>query len=113
VTVVLLGRDLITASRVFEAAARAGAEARRLDDPSDLPRPDGVRILLVDWGDRGPEWGEQIAAWRATAPETLRPKVLLFGPHVDLDAHAAASAAGLGPMRARSTLVADLSRLLG
>jgi hypothetical protein len=113
VTVVLLGRDLFTASRVFEAAARAGVEARRLDDPSDLPPPGGVRVLLVDWGDRGPDWGEEILAWRAAAPESAQPKVLLFGPHVDLDAHAAAKAAGLGPMRARSTLVADISRLLG
>jgi hypothetical protein len=112
VTVVFLGRDLITASRVFEAAARAGVEAQRVDDPADLPAPDGVRLLLVDWGDRGPDWAEQIVRWRAAAPESARPKTLLFGPHVDLAAHAAAKAAGLGPMRARSSLAAELARLL-
>ena len=34
--------------------------------------------------------------------------IILFGPHTDLDAHAAAREAGLGPMRARSALVAGL-----
>ncbi len=111
-TVVLLGRDLIIASRILEAAAGAGIEAQRIDHPSDLPVPEAVRLLLVDWGDRGPDWGEQISEWCARAPESVRPTVLLFGPHVDLEAHAAARAAGLGPMRARSKLLADLPTLL-
>jgi hypothetical protein len=113
VTLVLLGRDLFTASRVFEAAARAGVEAQRVDDPADLPSADRVRLLLVDWGDRGSDWGEQISRWRATTSESAQPRIVLFGPHVDRAAHAAAKAAGLGPMRARSTLSADISRLLG
>lgn len=100
------------ASRIFEAGARAGAEVRRVDDPADLPTPDEVRLLLVDWGDRRPDWGEQIRTWRAEA-STAQPKVLLFGPHVDLSAHAAAKASGLGPMRARSRLVADIASLFG
>lgn len=112
-TVVLLGRDLIVASRVVEAAVRAGVEARRVDDAADLPPPDGVQLLLVDWGDRGPDWGEQITRWCAGAPESAQPKVLLFGPHLDLAGHASARASGLGPMRARSRLMADISRLLG
>ncbi len=112
-TVVLLGRDLIIASRVFEAAARAGVEARRVDDPADLPTPDKVRLLLVDWSDRGPDWAEALDRWCTGAPESAQPKVLLFGPHLDLAAHASARASGLGPMRARSRLVADVSKLLG
>ena len=32
-TVVLLGRDLIIASRVFEAGVRAGTAVTRVDDP--------------------------------------------------------------------------------
>jgi hypothetical protein len=39
--------------------------------------------------------------------------VILFGPHVDLDAHAAARDAGLGPMMARSKLLSSLGELLG
>jgi len=111
VTVVLLGRDLIIASRIAAAAERAGVPYMRVGDPADLPPPGETRLLLVDWADRGPDWGELITAWCASAPESALPRILLFGPHVDLDAHAAARAAGLGPMRARSKLVADLPTL--
>jgi len=113
VTVVLLGRDLIIASRVFEVGLRAGAAVTRIDDPGALPPPDGVRLLLVDWGDRSPDWGQRLVEWCAGAPESARPRVILFGPHTDLVAHAAARAAGLGPMWARSKLLAELPSLLG
>ena len=111
-TVVLLGRDLIFASRIFEAGVRAGVAVTRVDDPGALPPPDRVRLLLVDWGDRSPDWGQRLVEWCAHAPESARPRVLLFGPHTDLAAHAEARAAGLGPMLARSKLVADLPTLL-
>ncbi len=110
-TVALLARDLMIASRIAAAADRAGASFARVNDPADLPPVAGVRLLLVDWADRAPDWGDRIAAWCADAPESARPRILLFGPHVDLEAHAAARAAGLGPMRARSKLVADLATL--
>lgn len=111
-TVVLLARDLIIASRIALAAERAGVPFSRLGDPADLPPAAGVRLLLVDWADRAPDWGDRIAAWCAYAPESARPRILLFGPHADLEAHAAARAAALGPMRARSKLVADLPVLM-
>lgn len=110
-TVALLARDLLIASRIAAAAERAHVSFTRVDDPKDLPSPTHVRLLLVDWGDRAPDWGERILGWCADAPESARPRILLFGPHVDLDAHAAARSAGLGPMRARSKLVADLDSL--
>ncbi|MBA3688931.1 MAG: hypothetical protein H0W81_08905 [Chloroflexi bacterium] len=110
--VVLLGRDLIIASRVFEAASRAGVEVRRVDDPAGLPTPDEVRLLLVDWGDRRADWGESLVRWCAGARGPAQPKVVLFGPHVDLAAHAAAQASGLGPMWARSKFLADLPTLI-
>jgi hypothetical protein len=112
VTVALLARDLLIASRIVAAAERADVSLTRVDDPADLPPATRVRLLLVDWGDRAPDWGERISAWCADAPESARPRILLFGPHVDLDAHAAARSAGLGPMRARSNLVANLESLL-
>ncbi len=112
-TVVLLGRDLIIASRVFEAGVRAGTAVTRVDDPGALPPATSVRLLLVDWGDRLPDWGQRLVEWCAGAPESARPRVLLFGPHTDLLAHADARAAGLGPMMARSKLVADLPAVLG
>jgi hypothetical protein len=39
-------------------------------------------------------------------------RVILFGPRTDLEAHAAARAAGLGPMWARSKVIAGLPSLL-
>ena len=111
-TVALLGRDLLIGSRIAAAAERAGVPLTRVDDPATLPSPSRVRLLLVDWGDRSADWGERIVAWCADAPESARPRVLLFGPHMDLAAHDAARAAGLGPMLARSRLVADLDSLV-
>lgn len=99
------------ASRIAAAAERAGVPFARCDDPATLPPHTQVRLLLVDWGDRAADWGERIAAWCAGAPEDASPRVLLFGPHVDLAAHAAARSAGLGPMLGRSKLVADLPTL--
>ena len=111
-TVALLARDLMIASRIAAAAEHAGVPFLRVADPADLPPPAELRLLLVDWGDRGADWGDRIAAWCTGAPESARPRVILFGPHVDIGAHAAARAAGLGPMLARSKLVADLLALL-
>lgn len=111
-TVVFLGRDLMTATRLVDAAARAGVDARRIDAPADLPPAKDVRLLVVDWSERESNWGELMARWRAGAPVSAQPKIVLFGPHVDREAHAAAKAAGLGPMKARSSLAAEISRLL-
>jgi hypothetical protein len=112
VTVALLARDLMIASRIAAAAERADVSFTQVDDPADLPPPTLVQLLLVDWGDRAADWGERISSWCADAPDSARPRILLFGPHVDLAAHAAAKHQGLGPMRARSKLVADLDSLL-
>ena len=111
-TVALLARDLIIASRVEVAATRAGASLARFEDPDDLPPATAVRLLLVDWGDRDSDWGARITRWCANAPQSVRPRVVLFGPHTDLVAHAEALATGLGPMLARSKLLTDLPALL-
>jgi hypothetical protein len=95
--------DLMLFSRIESAAASAGATLFRVDSPASLP-PD-LDLVVVDWSAREPDWTD---ALRAVAG----PRVILFGPHVDLDAHAAAKSAGLGPMMARSKLVHDLPRLL-
>jgi DNA-binding response OmpR family regulator len=111
VRAVLLGRDLIIGSRIAEAAARAGVDVRRVDDPAALPAATDVDLLLVDWGDRGSDWGQRIRAWRDRADRSAL-RVIVFGPHTDLEAHAEARAAGIGPMMARSKLVASLGVLL-
>ena len=97
--------DLMLFSRIESAASTAGAALVRLDDPSALP-PD-VDLVLVDWSAREATWAAPLSAARHAGS-----RVILFGPHVDLDAHAAAREAGLGPMRARSSSAAVLAREL-
>ncbi len=110
-TVALVSRELLFASRIADAASRAGVAFVRVDDPSTLPSPDTLRLVLVDWAERDMGWADALAAWCQGAPASA-PRVVLFGPHTDLEAHAAARAAGLGPMWARSKLLSDLPSLL-
>ena len=107
---VALVRDLMTASRIESLVAASRATLTRVDAVSDLPAPDVVDLLVVDWADRGADWGQRLANWRAA--DGSRPRVVLFGPHADLAAHAAAREAGLGPMRARSAFFAVLPDLI-
>ena len=54
--------------------------------------------------------GIGLAREAAAAPG--RPRMVVFGPHTDLAAHAEARAAGIGPMLARSKLVAGIHELV-
>jgi hypothetical protein len=102
----------MTASRIESLVAGAGASVVRADAPDQLPPAREVDVLVVDWGDREPDWGAAIAAWRDGAEEGRRPRIVLFGPHTDLASHRAARDTGLGPMRARSAFFAALPDLL-
>ena len=95
--------DLMVYSRIESAARVAGAELARVDTPLGIPP--GVELVLVDWSAREPGWTAALQSVRGA-------RVLLFGPHVDLDAHAAARDAGLGPMVARSKLLSTLGELM-
>jgi hypothetical protein len=110
--VVVVGRDLIAATRIANVAAAAGYDVARVDEPTSLPAPSGVEIVIVDWDDRRPGWAMALQAWRAAAG-TAAPRLLLFGSHRDVGAHREARANGLGPMIARSKLFASLPSLLG
>lgn len=112
-TVAVVSRDLMIATRIADAGARAGVEVRRFDDPGQLPGDAELSLVLVAWDERQPDWGERLLAWSAAAPGSLAPRVLLFGPHTDLAAHAEARTSGLGPMWARSKLLAELPTLIG
>ena len=96
--------DLMLFSRIESAATAANASLIRVDSPADLP--DGLDLILVDWSAREPTWADALR-------EAPAARVILFGRHTDFEAHAAARAAGLGPMWARSKLVHVLPELLG
>ena len=89
-----------------------GASVVRVDAPDQLPPSRDVELLVVDWGERQPDWGAAIGAWRDGAEEGRRPRIVLFGPHTDLASHRAARDTGLGPMRARSAFFVGLPDLL-
>jgi hypothetical protein len=97
--------DLMLYSRIDAAAAASGASLLRVDDPADLPADEPFDLVLVDWSSRQPGWADALRA-RTTS------RVVLFGRHTDLESHAAAREAGLGPMWARSKLVTELSDLI-
>ena len=112
IRVVALVRELMTASRIESLVTAAGASLVRADAPDQLPRAGEVDLLVVDWGDREPNWGAAIAAWRDGSRDGQRPRIVLFGPHTDLASHRAARDTGLGPMRARSAFFASLPEVL-
>ncbi|HYI66749.1 MAG TPA: hypothetical protein VEW95_07500 [Candidatus Limnocylindrales bacterium] len=99
--------DLMLYSRIESACSAAGATLDRMDSPGGLA--DDHDIILVDWSARRPEWADALTAWRARTPQ---PRLILFGQHTDLEAHAAARGAGLAPMVARSRLLSMLPQLL-
>ncbi len=107
--VAIVARDQIIATRIAEAARAAGHEVTRVDDPGSLPPPASVSTAFIDWGARDEWWADQLRVWLAAAPPNAGTRLVLFGPHTDLAAHRAARAASLGPMIARSKLVADLA----
>ena len=100
--------DLMLYSRIESAASAAGASLVRVDSPTELPND--LDLVLVDWSVRAPGWSSALASWRAGARES---RLIVFGPHTDLEAQADARYASLGPMWARSRLVLHLAELLG
>lgn len=110
--VVALSRDLIVASRIVGQATAAGHDAQLVGDLLGLPPPASVHLLFVNWADREPDWAERLNAWRTAVEAGSAPRLVVYGPHTDFEAHAAAKAAGLGPMWARSRLVSALPGLL-
>lgn len=97
--------DLMVYSRIEAAVAASRASLLRVDAPGDLPAAETFDLLFVDWSARGSGWGDALRG-RTDA------RVILFGRHTDLEAHLAAREAGLGPMWARSKLVATLGTLI-
>jgi len=108
--VAIVAKDLIIATRIADTAQSAGHEVVRVDDPTDLPPADRVAMAFVDWSIREPGWGDDLVAWRSRAADP--PRLVVFGPHTDVEAHHAARSAGIGPMLARSKLVTTLADLL-
>ena len=104
-TVAAVVSDLMLFSRIESAARVSGASLARVDDPSAVPSD--ADLILVDWSARDPSWTDALRSLRDAGA-----RVILFGPHTDFAAHAAARDAGLGPMMARSKLFNALPSLM-
>ena len=100
--------DLMLFSRIESAATVAGADLSRLDTPTQLGSAGAMDLVLVDWSARRPDWADALGDLR----DRTDTRLILFGQHTDLEAHAAARAAGLGSMWARSKLIAGLPAIL-
>ena len=106
--ILVLVRDLLFASRIAATARAEGVEVRMLRDPVALANEAGERAI-VDLNPPGVL--AAAAAWRVAEPVTPR-KVIGFVSHVDADTIAAARAAGIDQVLARSAFVEKLPELL-
>ena len=100
VRVFVVSSDLISASRIAEAAARSGLSCLRIDEPTSLPTDPAPAVAFVDWDGRQPGWGEALRGWADAGVGQRR--LVLYGPHTDLDAHHDARTHHIGPVLARS-----------
>ena len=94
--------DILMFSRIDSAAAKAGQRPIRVETPDQIP-PD-ADLVIVDWAAREPGWADVL--------RSIDGRIILFGPHTDLEAHRAARTAGVGPMIARSKLLSSLPQLM-
>src|SRR5438552_11199 len=76
-SVVAMSRDLLFATRILSAADLHRIPCQRIDEPADLPSPDDVDLVVVDWTARGAAWGRDLVRWRDSVPVAERPRVVL------------------------------------
>ena len=109
---VVVGTDLLIRSRIAAAVDRARANWSRVDEPIDLP-PRTASTLFSSTGGTarrdGPMRSRRVAMRTAEEPGRFSRSTVLTPIS---GAHRSARAAGLGPMIARSKLVADLEQLV-
>jgi len=103
--VLVLVHDMIFSSRIAAEARAAGVPFKIFGDPDALASTPG-RKLIVDLNFQGAT--EAASAWQKS---TGRP-VIGFVSHADTQAIAAARAAGIDPVLARSRFVQVLPELL-
>jgi DNA-binding NtrC family response regulator len=100
--------DLFAASRMDEAAKRAGLPLRLVDSPGELEAllPE-ASLLVIDVGTEGLDLAAIVSAARAHGVP-----VIAFGPHQDLERIRAAHAAGLTRFYPRGRFLEEFIPLL-
>jgi CheY-like chemotaxis protein len=110
--VIALVDDLMSLSRIREAARGAGAGVRAVRGTTDLvSAARGGRLVLVDADSSRLPWAEAVGALRAD-PSLAALPVVAFLSHVHADRAEAARAAGCTRVLSRGAFVEELPRLL-
>jgi CheY-like chemotaxis protein len=110
--IVALVGDLMSLSRIREAARRVGLEVRTVRHGEDLRGAAlDARLVLVDADETRWPWEQALASLRQEGPSPT-PPVVAFASHVRADRVAAARAAGCDRVYARGAFVTELPRLL-
>ena len=112
-TVLFFSRDIFFAPAVKNAALTAGCQFMiigRIDAELASDVAQAARACVVDLT---PLSLEQVAEWGRILSERFpNAKRIAFGPHVQTEHFAAASAAGFNPVLAKGQVAAQLARLL-
>ena len=111
IDIVFLSDDLMFAPRVTGQAQAAGWSVRETTSSTaaiDLIHADSPRLLIVDLETPNLD----ITQLMLQLPETNRPSVLAFGPHVHLQRLDSARQAGCGLVVSRGRFSSDLATLL-
>jgi len=112
-TVIVVSRDLLFASRVAAIALRADVAAERIDDLAEVVVEPGD-IVVLEWDNRTPQWAGVLRAWASKAErDGPGPEVIAAVSHQDRVGIREAKAAGVRRVVARSGLPATLQSVLG
>ena len=111
--IVLLTNDLMVASRIEGAAARAGVpfqSAANADDALSRGAANGATLFLVDLSTAPMDITSIVG--RAHSMTVPPPTIIGFGPHVHKERLAAARAAGCDEVLSRGQFFADLEAIV-
>ncbi len=108
----LLIPDLMFSTKVVDAARALGCETQEVADTTALiaAAQYGAAAIIIDAQARL-DWQGAIRALKAN-PDTARIRILVFGPHVDVQTSRAALAAGCDRFVTRGTLARELLDIL-
>jgi hypothetical protein len=111
--VLFFSRDIFFAPAVKTAATAAGCQFHILGRIDATLAPEVAQAVRACVVDLTPLDTEQIAQWGRVLSERFPgAKRIAFGPHVQVEHFAAASAAGFDPVMPKGQVAANLGRLL-
>ena len=111
-TVVLLSRDLMGASRIEGAARQAGAQFRmfaNLDAATECCATQPVALVIVDLATAGLDVAAVVERLKSESERS--PTIVAFGPHVHVASLEAAKDAGCDEVLSRGQFMSQLDTI--